>query len=95
MTWRIVLILMIAAPARAQEQPPEVHALASALADEQARVAELKAELDRRSAALADLARRLELLAASATTVPPPSAERPSAPASAPSRFEFYGDSRV
>ena len=55
---------MLLAPSAliAQEQPPDVRDIAAALVDERARIAELKAELDRRSAVLEDLTRRLESL---------------------------------
>jgi hypothetical protein len=79
----------------AQEQPPDVRDIASALADERARIAELKAELDRRSAVLADLTRRLESLSPP-QPAPPTGNAPPSQPvAAAPPRFEFYGESKV
>jgi hypothetical protein len=52
-------LLLAPLAADAQEAPPEVRELASALVDEQKRIAELKAELDRRSAVLAELTHNL------------------------------------
>ena len=82
-----------------QEQRPEIREIASALADEQARIAELKAELERRSTVLADLTRRLETLAPTPLSVPatPKVAEGETVvpvPPTVP-RFEFFGDTKV
>jgi hypothetical protein len=98
-------VVLLSSTVRAQDQPAEIRALASALVDEQARIAELRAELERRSSVLADLSSRLEHLAPtaapSAQTVTPadqattasPAVPAPSAPAVP--RFDFYGDTKV
>ena len=98
-------ILLISSFALAQDQSAEVRAIALALSDERARVAELKAELERRSSVLADLSGRLESLAPAAVPTPQtatpveqatkPSADTPSAPTVAVPRFDFYGDTKV
>lgn len=86
-------MLLASFPITAQEQSAEVREIASALAGERARIEDLKAELDRRSAVLADLTRRLEVLM---PQPPPPAAVAAPAPAPpAPPRFEFYGESKV
>src|SRR5262245_30539370 len=92
--------------AQAQEQPPpDVRAIAAALADEQTRIIELQAELERRSVVLAELRRRLEAIAGEpiptaspqTSAAPPPTFTEKSpvmpAPATAP-RFELYGDTK-
>src|SRR5262245_57429846 len=101
------LTCAIARPASsiaAQDRPPDVRELASALAEERARVAELKAELERRSKALADLSERVTSILGGP---PPPEpqpvpaatparvTDEPVALAPTPSRFDFYGDARV
>src|SRR5262245_55496779 len=71
---RIVMSLVLtclASRALAQDQPPELRDIAAAIADEQARVAELRAELERRSEVLADLVRRLNAITESASAPPP------------------------
>lgn len=85
-------------PAGAQQPPPDVQAIASALAEERARIAELKAELDRRSALLADLTHRIETIAPTAPApapAAPTTAPAPAEQAAAPPRFQFYGDTKV
>jgi hypothetical protein len=98
-------ILLISSSAVAQDQSVEVRAIALALSDERARVAELKAELERRSSVLADLSSRLESLAPAGvpTTqmVTPveqatkPALDTPIAPTVAVPRFDFCGDTKV
>jgi hypothetical protein len=96
------LIFCGAAAAVAQPPPPDVRAIAAALAEEQARITELKAELDRRSAALAELTRVLEAVSPSQVvtapaqpTPPKPTPDAPAAPPPVPPRFQFYGETKV
>ena len=84
----------------AQEQTIDVREIASAVAAEQARITELKAELERRSEVLADLARRLSTVNATAVVASTPQAspiqtEDKPAPAEAIPRFQFYGDTKL
>ena len=92
----VAVTLLGPVPVWSQDQL-NLHEVALALAAERARIADLQAELERRSAALADLAQRLEALAPAATpaeahTEPP--AEK-AAQAIHPPRFDFYGESKV
>ena len=96
-------ILLISSSALAQDQSAEVRAIALALSDERARVAELKAELERRSSVLADLSSRLESLAPAAVPTPQTATPVEQATKSSPDtptastvvpRFDFYGFER-
>lgn len=79
---------------RAQEQTPDVRAIAAAVADEQARIADLEQQLQQQSAALAELTRQLQRLAG-APAPPPPAAPVAASPAPPAPAFQFYGESKV
>src|SRR5262245_29635414 len=86
---------------RAQEQTPDVRALAAAVADEQARIAALQLELEQQSATLTELMRRLEEIALPPSSPRPPTVVSPppvvpAAQAAAPApAFIFYGETKV
>src|SRR6476661_5039610 len=93
-------LLLFGSPSiMAQDQPATpVGDIAQALADEQAQIAALKAELDRQSATIAELTRRLESLTPAVTNAQggtPPLAPEISPETSLTDfarRFQFYGD---
>ena len=96
------LSISTAAMAQPAADVEHLRELAAIVADERQRIAELEAEIERRNAALASLASRIEALEAQVTTPlrTPAIATVPlvlqTAPATAPPeqpRFEFYGDS--
>jgi arsenate reductase len=86
-------MLFGATTTRAQEQAPDVRALAAAVADEQARIAMLQQELEQQSATLTELTRQLQSLAP--PPPPPPPALPVPVPAATPPPFAFYGDAKV
>jgi hypothetical protein len=92
----VTVALMAPLPLWGQDQP-EIGDVASALAAERARIAELQSELEHRSAALAKLARRLEAIAPASVSTQAPAAAPAERTAAAvpPPRFDFYGESKV
>ena len=99
----LMTVLLSASVVAAQEQTPDLRAIAAALAAERDRINDLKAELERRSAVLSELTQRLGNLLppAAPPAVPAPAnvEERP-APVAAPPpppppRFDFYGEAKV
>lgn len=97
----VAALVAWAAPLHAQQVTDDLHAIAAAIASEQARIAELRAELDRRSTVLTDLTVRLERLMPGRDSVEAPSSPAPpkvsteAQAASASPRFQFYGDAKV
>ena len=73
-----------------QDQSLDIGALASALADQRARIIQLQEELDQ-TAALLELTRRLEGL----TPAPALPTSQPTVPSPPPPRFDFYAESKV
>jgi len=75
-----------------QDQSLDIGALASALADQRARITQLQEEeLDQQTAALLELTRRLEGL----TPAPALPTSQPTVPSPPPPRFDFYAESKV
>jgi hypothetical protein len=97
--WRVGALvvataMVMATPAFAQGAEGTIADLRSALAAERQRISDLEAELTRRTAALADLAKRIDAIVGSkAAPVAPPPVSPPSPPVPPPPRFDWYGDS--